>query len=490
MRSAVFTAKRSSLATVLLLVACVWLPNSAVHVPTTKANTMSDVVIATFPIEPAVLSGARLDVRTVFDNRGAGAASVPNRFEASPLRYILRSQAPGGRVYDDLSQESTDARRSPDRYSPPPPQTEMLGAGKKLEFFEDVAQFWNEGFEPGEYWLTVRYDAAGLESPKSAVTILPLVVESLSSDVTVDHLSSFVAHRAQDGTISLLQRESEVRDPREGDFTTRETLPGGSAVSVATSVDVTLAGNGRWLAWLRDGKLAAINAWGTAITKRAEPLDAHGALLSPGFQIGVGKAVFGTVTREGRLETYLASAAGLAKGWSADLGSATERARWNAQPDGSVTVVWEETASGRVMVRSFDAAGSPRDAAPRAITPGRPATWGLPPTGAATPWVLVLDGGTPVIATFPPGGERQVTRLPALPDARAWQFLQTQRDTGVVVALSGSTVRSTRLGSTEWNVIADAPGSSGLHLVSLDGRSIWTEWIEEGRGIRLARVPR
>src|SRR6185295_8352745 len=128
----------------------------------------------------------------------------------------------------------------------------------------------------------------------------------------------------------------------------------------------------RWIAWLRDGRLSAVNAWGDRVMKTAQPVPAAGALLSPGFQVALGTAMFGTVSSNGRLETYAASPSGLAKRWNAELGGAVGKVLWNAQPDGSVTVAWEEPATGRVLRRSFGADGRPREAAAQPATPGRP----------------------------------------------------------------------------------------------------------------------
>lgn len=449
---------------------------------------MSPVVIATFPIEPAVLSGQALRVRTVFDNRGTDAVAAPKRTEPSPLVYFLRSQTPGGPTYG-LSQKLTDSRRSPDRAGAAPLETEPLAGGAKFEYHEDIAEFWNAGFEPGDYWLTVRYDAAGIESPRSPVTILPLEVEGFSSAVSVDHLSSVLAHRRANGQVTYLHRESEVRDPREGDFLLRHEWPAGGPVAVATSIDVVPAGNGRWLAWLREGKLTASNAWGDRVLRTTPSVDAPGALLSPGFQIGVGTAMFGTVTPEGRLDTHVASAAGLKKGWSAVLGSAVRKASWNAQADGSVTVAWQESASGKVLRRSFAADGRARDAAPFVATLGPPLAWGMPASGPATVWVLALDGSTPVVARLPIGADRVVTRLPELPGAAAWDLLQMPDGNAVLVALAGQKLHATRLSAPAWQTVSEAPRASALHVVSLNGRSFWAEWIESGYGIRRARLP-
>ncbi len=449
---------------------------------------MTHAVIATFPNEPAVLSEQSLMVRTVFDNRGGEPIEAPSPRAQSQFAYILRSQKEGGPVYG-LSQSITNRRRSPDRVSTPPPVLESLAPGGKSETQEDIADFWNEGFEPGKYSLVVRYDAGGLESPKSMVSILPLVVESLSSFVSEDHLSSVLAHRRQDGQITLLQRESQVLDPREGVFLVRHLLPKGGPVSVATAIDVAPAGSGRWFAWARDGRLTASNAFGNRVLVTTQPVPAGGALLSPGFQVAVGTALFGAVSTGGRLETYLATASGLQKHWSADLRGAGGKVLWNAQPDRSVTMAWEESASGRILRQSFTADGHPRDPNPQAVTPARPAAWGMPASGAPVVWVVVADGPAFVLARISAAGDRTLARLPELSGASAWDFHEGQPDTATVASIAGGKIYSTRLENPSWRLLRDASQARGLHMLSLDGRTMWAEWIEPGYGMRRAKLP-
>ncbi len=216
-----------------------------------KTNGMANVVIATFADKPTALSGQSLTVRTVLDNRGGESTQVPSRESPSAFTYFLRSQTAGGPVYG-LSQATTDRRRSPERPSNPVYEIETLPPGTKFEREEDIADFSDEGFRPGKYWLTVRIGNNGPESPRSAVSILPLQVESFSSVVSANTLSTVVAHRRLDGQSVILHRDSLVDDPREGVFFSRQILPKGGPVSVATSIDLVPAGSGRWLAWAHD----------------------------------------------------------------------------------------------------------------------------------------------------------------------------------------------------------------------------------------------
>jgi hypothetical protein len=448
-----------------------------------KLNDMANVVIATFPEKPTYLSGQSLTVRTVIDNRGADETQVPSRMSPSQFTYFLRSQREGGPVYG-LSESITSSRRSPDRIGAEPTESEPIPSGAKFEREEDIADFWNEGFDPGKYWLTVRYGDDGPESPRSAVSILPLDVESFSSAVSEDHLSTVVAHRRADGQTVLLQRESYVLDPREGVFRLRQMLAKGGPVGVATAIDVAPAGNGRWFCWTQDGMLNASVGWGNRLIVSAQPVPAEGRLLSPGFQVALGTGLFGVVSPTGRLTTYLASASGLKPHWNADLPGARGKVEWNAQPDGSVTAAWEEAGSGRILRQSFSADGHPADVTPGSLTPARPVAWGLPVTGPPVVWVLNPDKDGFSLTLMPRSGERSVTHLPALGKATSWDFYVSAQGTSTGAVVSNGKIFFTPLSSPAWKEVSDAPGALGLHIVSLNGRSFWAEWIEPGFGFR------
>lgn len=468
-----------------------WRAEAAPQDPSKETKKMSNAVIATFPSAPAFLTGQATRVRTLFDNPGPEPVDGPMSRQMSAYTYVLRSQTAGGPQYG-LSAGLTRRRRAGDKIGGPAPATESIPGGRKVERQEDIADYWNEGFAPGKYWLTVRWTAAGMESAKSEVTILPLDVESMSSFVSDGHLAMALAHRRTDGQVTLVQRESHPRDPGEGTFEVRTILPKGGPVSVAIAIDVVPAGSGRWYAWLRDGQLAAANGWGDRIVVSAPPIAVEGALLSPGYQVAVGTGFFGTVTPAGHLQTYLVTNAGIKKSWAAELGSAAAagKVRWNCQGDRSVTVVWEEPG-GRVMGRSFNAEGKPVEDAPRVIVPGRPLAWGLPATGVAKVWALAGDAASYVLFRIGPAGDRAMTRLPGLSGVVSWDYHEfAEGGSGVIAAMTADKIHSSKLNSPAW-VANNAAVRQGrdMHLVSLNGRTMWAEWIEPKLGIRRAKLP-
>lgn len=452
---------------------------------------MPDIVIATFPTEAAYVSGQSLPVRTYFENTSSKPAQAPSRDSASQFVYLLKSQRAETPEYS-LSNHMTMMRRSPDRFTPEPPAFETVPAGEKVETLEDIADYWNEGFHPGKYVLTVRLPDANLDSPKSIVNILPMEVEGLSSFVTERQLSSVVAHRRTDGQISLFQRESDVTDPREGVFQYRLMLPKGGPVQVATAVTIAPSGNGRWFAYTRDGKLNASVGFGNKLLLTVPAIEAAGTLLSPGYQIAVGTGLFGVVSSQGRLTTYLATNAGLKPHWTANLEGATGKVRWNAQPDGTITIAWEDASTGRVARQAFSADGQAK-ADRQLVTPGRAVAWGLPAQGPPTVWMIGSpDGATFELARVPVEGERSLARLPAIKEVpTSWDFFDSGAGNSAVVAISGGRVVSSRLENPDFKTVS-AEGSKALspHVISLNGKTLWVEWAEPGFGIRRARLER
>ncbi|HEY4354691.1 MAG TPA: hypothetical protein VGN16_03010 [Acidobacteriaceae bacterium] len=448
---------------------------------------MANPVIATFPEKPVFLSGQELPVRTIVDNRGGAPVQVPSRDAPSFFVYTMQSQKEGGPVYG-LSRLITDRRRSPDRGPDAPFQGETLPAGAKFEWADDIAAYWNEGFAPGKYSLTVREDTLNIESPRTLVTILPLAVESFSSEVSVDHLASLAAHRRDDGQVVLLQRESAVLDPREGVFRTRQVLLKGGPVTVATAIDIVPAGSGRWFAWTQAGKLNASVGWGNRTIVTAPPVPADGSLLSPGFQIGVGTALFGVLSASGQLSTYLATSAGLKPHWTVHLPVAHGKLLWNVEPDGSVTVAWEESGSERILRQSFNAEGHPLTPEPEQISSRKPMAWGMPAYGPPSVWLAGSDAEAIVVGESPKSGKRTLQRVPQLKAGTHWDFLRTARGWGLA-AIAGDKLYSVSNRNPEWRALMEAPRAESLHVVSLNGGAMWAEWVEPGFGIRRAKLP-
>jgi hypothetical protein len=455
-------------------------------------KTMEGLAIATFPVKAAVLSGESLPFRTVLENAGATPLQVPSVDAVSQFVYEMRSQQEGGPSYI-VSAVDTNRRRSPHLPPPTPLVYQTLAPGENADRIEDLADYLDESIAPGIYFVTVHYPAGSLASPKAVATILPDNVESLSSAVSGNSLTSTMAHRHYDGGVTLLQRES-LRDPREAVFYQRQSLASAGPISVATAIDVVPAGAGRWFAWLHDNSLTASVGWGdrTIVTSKPVPVDAsQPELLSPGFQVAAGVGLFGVIDRKGdavQLIAYLADRSGLKVHWTASLSSAgASSVQWNCQPNGSVTVVWQEPASGRLLSREFQPDGHASEAAPKVRTNSRPAAWAVAPAGPLAISVLAAFEGNYRYARL--GAESMVRPNPIaeLAGVTGWAFAPTA--SGVtLVAATATGISETRPGGA-WQTLVETKGPQNLHLFELPSGTWWLEWVVPGYGVKRERLP-
>ena len=368
---------------------------------------------------------------------------------------------------------------------------ETLAPGATVERIEDLADYWNEGFLPGRYFVTVSYPAVTLTSPKAISTILADNVESFSSAVSGDVLTSVMAHRRYDGGVTILQRDSMRRDPREEVFYQRQSLQSSGPISVATTIDVVEAGAGRWFAWLRDGILTASVGWGdrTIVTTAPVRTDAaQGELLSPGFQIAPGIGLFGVIDRRGdavRLLTYLADRSGLKLHWAADLsttGAAT--AQWNCQANGAVTVVWQEPASGRILSRDYQPDGHAVEAAPRVRTSSRPAAWSVAPAGPLAISMLGAFQGTYRYARLGAESVAEPNPIAELKGVTGWGFATGAEGT-TIVAATATDISHTKPGGA-WQRLVESKTPQRLARL-YDARRVMVGGVG-GAGLRSERA--
>ena len=122
---------------------------------------------------------------------------------------------------------------------------------------------------------------------------------------------------------------------------------------------------------------------------------------------------------------------------------------------------------------------------PKVITPGRPLAWGLAASGTPTIWAAISDRSEFVVARIGPGGDRVMTRLPALSGVVGWDLCES-----TIAAMTDEKIYSARLDQPAWSAnSATVHQARAMHIVSLNGRTIWAEWIEAGFGIRRAKLP-
>ena len=455
-------------------------------------KSMEALAIVTFPVKPAVLTGESLPVRTVLDNNGTTPLQVPSVDAVSQFVYELRPQEGNGPSYV-VSAVDTNRRRSPHLPAPTPMVNQTLAPGESADRIEDLADYLDESIAPGKYFVVVRYPGGSLTSLKSVVTVLPDNIEAYSSAVSGNALTGALAHRRPDGGVTLLQRES-LRDPREGVFYQRQSLASAGPITVATAIDVVPAGAGRWFAWLHDGILTASVGWGDRTIVTTPPVHVDGTqaeLISPGFQIAPGVGLFGVVNRKGdtaQLLAYLVDRSGLKLHWSVALNAAgAAGVRWNCQPNGAITVVWQEPATGRLLSRDFQPDGRPNDDAPKVRTNSPPTAWAVAPAGPLTISLLAAFQGTYRYARL--GAESM-----AAPDSIAeqagvtgWAFAPTASGATILGATEAGISEIKPGGS--WQPVIKSNGTQRLHVFELPGGSWWLEWAVLGNGIKRAKLP-
>ena len=163
-----------------------------------QGKRMDSLAVATYPREPSVLSGESLPVHTVIENLGASPTAVPSRDAPSPFEYEIRELREGKVVYV-ASTALTTRRRARDLVLPQPVPPEMLPPKQKADWEDDLAEMLNVGIVPGKYAITAKLEPGGLVSPRALVTVLAPNLESYSSYVSEDVLTSVMAHRRSDG---------------------------------------------------------------------------------------------------------------------------------------------------------------------------------------------------------------------------------------------------------------------------------------------------
>jgi len=477
---------------------------------TTKETKKMGLVIGTFPKQRAVLPGESFLVETSIENRDTVSASVANPTGPSPFAYELLLEKDRSVRYE-VSQEERDSRRIRDLPPPRdfPPHT--LAVGESQQRDDDLAEMHNEDFAPGKYLIKVTYptESAPLVSALAPVTVLVPHVESLSSEVcgTRNVLVTAYAHRREDGGVLIMQREA-FTDPRENIAFRRVQLDPGPPVQVAIAIDATNAGNGRWFGWLRAGTLEAAVGWGNRVILRPPPVRASSAdaiLLSPGFQVDVGVALFGIVENAAggaKVKTMRASSTGVAPAFEMDLGAQGVRnVRWNLNLQNGIAVFWQD-AEGRVFRRAFDMQGKPRDAAPIATSGLVPIEWSVMPLGNPDLRTIIRSqDGRYFFRELGSGQENAARNSPVelltLPEGAPanpkFAFCTISSGSSAIVAAGGGTIWATSVtgGSARpWQVVARAERPQYLHAFAPRDRTCWVEWLEADVGLRRAALPR
>lgn len=460
--------------------------------------------LSSFPKGREFLSGESLRVHTIFYNGTDAPLAVPAPDAPSPLRYTLASLEGGPRYVLSLDDFVTVLRREPP-HRPGPPETYALAPTARLGRWEDVADLAEEPFAPGRYALTSRCVVGeALTSPEAPVTVLAPRVEAAAAAYcgARGSLASALAHRA-DGAVVVLARESYRRRPELGVFRRVATLPGDAPLSeLQVFVDAADIVGGRWLAWVRDGRVSARRAWGPEVESALDDVAPHWSqvrLAAPGLQRADASGllvVTGEAEGRGRAAAIGLTPDGAAVLWEADFEDVVEDARLSHGADGRVWLA--RVAVGGLRALPIDLGGASGGGDRLLLTFEAPCVgWSLPAiVRAGVPVATVLEGPTARntlrVHTVPlDGGEATAVEFGPMPEGVVrWDVLPQADGALLFAAAAGRLYVTPTVGGDPWRELGRVAAEGGWFRVYAVEGAPWVEWDEPGHGTRRVAVGR
>lgn len=483
---------------------------------------MSPINIAAVPQRSEVLAGELLLVTTTLTNAGPEPISLPDPAFEPPYTYELLDPNEDRRVVYTASRASYDAAQLGDDVDDElETETITLKPGENATVTEDLVEYVAGGFAPGEYLLVASVTLSG-ETSRSEPVELRILAPRASLVRTIvcpaqQVVGAVFDHREDDGSVTLLQAETLSEEPESLVFRRRVELPG-AIDDLALSVHVAPGGEGRWFAWLADGKFAAARGWVSMVAGRAEPtaLDLENAMLAnPGFGISAEGALFivagendsGAVVRFLRV-----SPKGVLAGPPAALTQVlperilTAISRQKVGPRLHLVYAEQAKSTTRILARDYDLKGGALDDAPRELLTIDAPLLGL----RMEPFVpgrilrvstlsMSIDSGDPkrsvpqlVCHRVPVAGgvaEEWSIPDPDLPISR-WAFTDPGENGPAVAALYGDTLLICRVAETrEWTTFAgDVRTTARLKFLTTKNQGTWLEWVDTVSGFTHRRV--
>jgi hypothetical protein len=453
--------------------------------------------ITSFPQGKVFVSGERLLVNTLHANASDTPWELPTPQEPSPLRYELRSRA-GERAYRISHDDFVTLLRDgpPDRSRPP--QTFAVEPGAKLIRGEDIAELSTEPFAPGAYFLVsrLRHGEEVLASPPAPLQILAPRIEAADAAYCLvrGNLASALAHRFEDGRLLVLARESYRRRPSLGVFHRVAELGGEAPITdLRVFVDTADLVGGRWIAWVREGRVHARKVWGASVEAALEgvgPAWDRLRLVGPGFQRADASGLLFVVGEAGgqtRLAELRLSGRGAEILSDAPLPGAPESlaATWTSEG-----VPWlVGSAAGAVH------AWSGAEARTLGHLVGPLAAWSVPAVTRAGPTRLaLLEGPSPAgglrLHRASLDGRALVSRdLPApVGEVARWDLLDAPGATWVLAVTEGRLLSARAEGTAAFGEVGRALGPAYLRSYLVDGVG-WAEWQDPELGLRRVPLP-
>ncbi len=476
------------------------------------------------PQNPEAIVGESLNVAVTLKNLQEGPVEVVSADTGADTEFLLEPVG-AGQEPRVLSSLLARAKRSDDPLPQLPVAMTKLGPGEEVVYREDLSFYAVEPLKPGRYRLSVSCPAGGERhrSPAVPIAIVPPRVQALAlaPGAGLRRLGMVFAHDNGDKSLAIFQRESAPNKPADGISYRRATLKPPAVVSgVATSMDFGVQWEGRWYAWLHDGRLSAGVAQGHVVFTQLEPValgltapTLHGA----GWQSTVETATFVALGANAKGRPTLAAATFEAKGTAAVKASLLAApavptlwaaARHMKADPPRYTIVWaapwkEATRVQRQYPRFVEADTEP-DALTLLETPGPVRALALAPVAdAGVDTVDALVGGSAqdrrlTLYRLPiDGGEPKGKWTFAAPAERtgetptAYTLLRAPVADPPVLAKLGATVLLCRVASGGgWVPLAEnAPRADHLRLETIKDGSIWAIWADPDLGIQYKRLP-
>lgn len=492
---------------------------AADNATTGRGAAMTGVVLSVEAPGPTLVTQQAVPVATWVRNTAASPQLVPS--PEGPSRYVFRlSQQTGmpslpGVV--ELSEKSHAESLHDGTPAPVVPDALFnLGPGLRSRRTDDVVALLNRPLGPGVYEvlpLWPRDDGTVLQPAAAArfEVVAPRPAALSMAVCSTDQRRPFVFVQPQAaGGHTLLLQEAFPGGKALAVF--RPVLSGaGPAGSVAISIKPAEAPGGRWVAWLRGQVLAARRVPSLLEPEPTPevtlPASADGRLLSPGFTLADGSGLFVAVLRRSD-DTPGLQVVRVHEGGAQTVGDllrwATRSPRFPVlryldmgRGTGALQLVWDEGQT--VMAQTFAlqagtvspvAAAQPLGTLDDPIVGLSASALGNRQPAAVFVACSTAGHGVRVLRLRAPAATRPAPELdlPALAAAPRALALQGMRSGAAVAAAFPDRINYAMPGDKQWRTHECRSDAAFLRLTSIDGNTLWLEWLDPSHGFRIKRV--
>jgi len=477
---------------------------------------MAGLTMSATAEEPAVVTQQSILLRVAIRNGGTAPQLVPNPQGETEYSYRISGVEPGLPRMEVSAQTMREAltEGTPEPEQPSPAVN--LGAGLRSQRVDDVLRLANRPLPPGPYQIAPAWRVNGetLEGPAVQVNIeapRPAAVSTAICKFAGKRMLAMVQPVAG-GRHSLLAQKLE---PGIKDLARLESIAarGGAAGSVATSVQTEEVGSSHWTAWLNGSSLVArlhpsLRAPAAQPELPVEGRDPH--LLTPGFTTGDGAGIFLVLVNEGQapgLLAYRFEEEGSRLLWR--LGKLMDRMPERVlvryldygRQGGAVQLI---TAVGpppaRIMSHTILLETGKPVAAPELLHTAETPILAMDVAPVGTKQGAQISvvtapahGGTAMLSRVrvpaaKTGPKPEVVRLPPLlTQPPGWAVLGV-RAGSAAAASDGKRLFAFLPGENRWRVKENVNQAQYLRLTSVDGVTVWLEWLDPAFGFRVEKL--